>query len=145
MGILGVSLSLEEAVTLLALVATITLPTLVVLEAIHKPKEEKIKNSKSGNKKAGNDNGKKKMYTSMFLQETGLEKVLAREIENVIMDGLRQGLVSLSLYSEECHGRVVLDVPTKKFYCMDGERVFPLGEEIAKDMVVEEEGEESSA
>jgi len=76
-------------------------------------------------------------------RELGLDKVLVRELESMISEGLEKGRVRLSLASDECPGYVVLDVPSRRFLCVHEGRVWPIGEpEVGDEVEVEEvEGE----
>ena len=77
---------------------------------------------------------------SRLAKELGLDKVLIRELEHMLYDGLEKGKVRLSLASDDCPGYVVLDVPSRRFMCVYQGRAWPLeGREAGETIELEEE------
>jgi len=138
-----VQIQIPEALTLedLAVVAAIGLALLtLVIIIVGVIRQQPARQPKPAKPRPAT--GQKRLdFFHKLAKEMGLDKILIRELENIIHDGLEKGRVRLSLASDECPGYVVLDVPSRRFLCIDNTgRAWPLEGE-AKDEIVEYEDE----
>lgn len=130
-------LTLEDLVLLSALIIAGTTVALLVA-AIARGGREKPKPTKPRQV----PREKRLDFFHKLAKEMGLDKLLIRELEHIVRDGLEKGRVRLSLASDECPGYVVLDVPSRRFLCVHQDRVWPIGGKLEEETIEVEEEEE---
>ena len=143
-----VNVQLPETLTLesLALIAVLAIAvltfTLIIVSIVRQP-SHRMARTRAADNTSSSRREKRLDVFNRIARELGLDKVLARELEAMISEGLEKGRVRLSLASDECPGYVVLDVPSRRFLCIDsGGRAWLLEEREHRGEMVEYEDEE---
>ena len=110
------------------ILATVAVAVLVILAKKPEPEKEKERPRK------------KREIFERLAEELGLDRVLVKELSSIVDEELRSGRVRLALYSSDCPGRIVVDIPARQLMCIDTSgRAWPLeGEAVGEEVEVEE-------